>query len=48
MNTTNRAFALAKSDSETVLPSTFGSEKAGALVPSGSIVLGVKTITSTS
>jgi hypothetical protein len=44
MNTTSSALAFLKSASDTVLPSTFGSEKLGAAVPSGNIVLGVKTM----
>jgi hypothetical protein len=44
MKTTNSAFEPVKSASATVRPSTFGSEKAGAFVPNGSIVLGVKTM----
>src|SRR6476659_6057045 len=41
---TSRAGAPARSPSDTMLPSTLGKEKSGALVPSGNMVLGVKTM----
>jgi hypothetical protein len=44
MKITNSAGRPAKSASETVCPSTFGSEKSGALVPKDNIVLGVNTM----
>jgi hypothetical protein len=44
MNITSRPFDPAKSPSDTVFPSTFGSENAGAFVPSGNIVEAVFTI----
>ena len=44
MKITNSAGWPAKSASETVWPSTFGSEKSGAFVPKGNIVLGVRTM----
>src|SRR5262245_47231305 len=44
MKTTTRAGLPAKSSRDTVLPWTFGSEKGGAFVPSGNIVLAVLTI----
>jgi hypothetical protein len=44
MNITTRAGAAFRSPSETVWPSTFTSEKSGAFVPRGNIVLGVRAI----
>jgi hypothetical protein len=44
MNITTSAGAFESSESETVRPSTFTSEKSGALVPSGNIVLGVRAM----
>src|SRR5215469_5415655 len=41
MNITSNALASLKSASAMVWPSTFGSEKSGACVPRGNIVLGV-------
>jgi hypothetical protein len=44
MNITSKAGEPAKSRSETCLPFISGSEKSGAAVPKGNIVLGVRTI----
>src|SRR5262245_55330928 len=44
MNITKSAGADLKSSSETIRPSTLGKSNAGALVSSGSIVLGVNAI----
>src|SRR5215211_7841039 len=44
MNTTRSAGTPLKSASDTVRPSTLTSEKSGALVPRGNIVLGVRAI----
>ena len=48
MKMTSVAGACAKLASETCFPSTLGKEKSGAFVPSGSIVLGVNTMESSS
>ena len=44
MKITSSAGLPLKSASETVRPSTLTSEKSGALVPKGNIVLGVRAI----
>src|SRR5687768_2303360 len=44
MNITSKAGAFLKSPNETDLPSIFESEKFGAAVPNGSMVLGVRAI----
>lgn len=48
MNRTTSAGAVLKSASETVFPFVSGTEKSGALVPSGNIVEGVKDMAKSS